>query len=1131
MDRGIGGMHEASSFFSLVAAARDRRGRLALIEALGFEPYDETVPRGAWCAYGVPDVPGLLALTVAGRAGSLDVLLVELEDPIPAAGVSAIARAVRGRNPLRLHLFVFAAPAWLSLGTFGLDEEFVHLTLGTDRVRYTDVEALCEMARRDGEEGLGLALRHSRALDRSRVTHLFFRDFRGHRDAVARAFSGIPAAADRDRAQLAILFLCRLTFLYFLQRRSLLCGDDQYLVRLLGKWENLRRERQGADKTDGAPGPSFFRARLAPLFFGALNRAPEDRSPEAASLGDLPYLNGGLFDPHVFERRYPQLDLPDAVVRSVLVDLLERYRFTSSEAASENESGYGVDPEVLGRVFEGLMDPDERGSTGSFYTPAPVVHRVVRDAVGEYLAGACPGVDPDILDRGQSIALEGDRTRVMRSLERLRVLDPACGSGAFLLGALHRLAHTLGVVSGRSVALVRRDVVARSLHGVDLLDDAALLCSLRIWLALSEEDATVRPLPNLDRRIRQGDALMDPLDMWTTGTGTMVHGRAILADPDLRRAHRAVGPAAQRYLESSSTSRDTARTELEDVERRLARTWIARLRSLNHHQLLELRSAASARDLFGNTPEQSRRAALELERAIGRRREIDDVARQLEDRGALPFFSFGVHFAEAGGTFDLIVSNPPWVRAHRWPDLLRRVAAQKYEVCRDPGWPGAPGAAGGAGGSGAQIDLSLLFVERCCRLLAPGGVLAILVPAKVLRALYGGPARRMLLRDLEIAVLEDHALDQRSIFRADAFVAVLIARRPAAKVGGSSSGREIRVRMVRRGSPPLEFHTHPLDLPLVPSDPASPWVLAPPAVAAVLRVMQSAGPPLGEHDDVRVRRGVMTGANDVLVLNAVALRLGGLARVEAAGYAAARRRGQAARAAGRFRAHVETAALRPLVRGADIDAFRYGRESCVVWCHDRDVAPVSPPPRMARYLDRHRQMLEARPGWRQGLPTGVLFRLSSDTLKPKVAWHDLSDTIRAVALPARIPFAGVERELIPLNTVYFIPVNDERDGLLLAALFNSLPVRTFARSIAERAKDARFRFFAWTMACLPLPLGTRHQRSAGDILALSERAHRDGGLDRAGQRQLDVAVAAIYGLEPDQLETLQRFDRWLRGES
>jgi hypothetical protein len=1110
-------MGETTPFAALVSAATDRPGIGALLEALGFHVSLDEVPRAAWREYGLGPDPDLRALVVAGQAGSLDALLLEVTTRCPPERVHALAASVRARNPARLHLFLFSAPGTLILGTFGAEGDLRHLTLEPGRVRHSDLDALDEMAPRHGEAGLALALRQARALDRARVTGKFFRDFRAHRSAVASALMGLPEDALRDRSQLALLFLCRLTFLYFLQRRGTLCGDDRYLVRLFAGWR-------------GSGTPTFFRRRLLPLFFGALNRPAEDRSPAARALGPLPYLNGGLFEPHALERAHPRLDLPDPVVGAVLEGLLERYRFASREAAEG--SGFGVDPEVLGQVFEGLMAPRERLETGSFYTPAPVVQRVVREALGDYLQRACPGIDAAALMDGDVRGTPPEtRTAARGALERVRVLDPACGSGAFLLGALHYLAQARAALSATPTAVVRRDVVARSLHGVDLLDDAALLCSLRLWLALSDADEVVSPLPNLDGRIRQGDALMEPLDL-ALGSASPGTSRDIpLSDPALRCAYRAVGPAARRYLDSSPATRSRARKDLAKAERELARHWLERAGRRQHETLRALRATAAERDLFDQVPACAVRARSALREAEQQAAEIASALRQLDQKGALPFFSFGVHFADTGGVFDFIVSNPPWVRAHRWPARLRRLAARHYEVCRGDGRSPSPGVPGRRAATGAQIDLSLLFLERSCRLLAPGGVLAILLPAKVLRALYGANARRMLLRDLEFAVIEDHSLDQRSIFRADAFPVILILRRPLRShpLRAPGGGAQLRIRMVRRGVPPLEFSTLPHDLPLHQHDPASPWLIAPPDVVRALRVMQRSGRPLGEHSGLRVRRGVMTGANEVLVMSRAELKLGGLSRIEAIGYAIARRKGRSARMAARYRGYVETSGLRPLVRGADLDRFRYQAGSHVIWCHDAEGRAVQPSPRLQRYLQRHRDRLEARTGWKAGCPLGSLFRISADTLMPKVAWHDLSDQVRAVALPARVRLDGTPRELVPLNTVYFIPMREERHALILAAILNSLPLGAFARAVAERAKDARFRFFAWTVASLPLPEDWNTHPASMELLAISQRAHARGGIDADEQRRIDLAVAALYRLPEAALDSLVQFDRWLQG--
>ena len=1131
-------------------AATGPAGVAALLRALGF-PARSRLPCDPPDAWGLAGVPGVRRVLPGGERGGLAALVIELEDGEPEA-VARVARRVRAHNPARLHLFVFAGPDYrrLTLATFGLGEELRQLVLDRAEPKCTDLEALAELVPEEGEGGVALAVRHARALDRSRVTRQFFRDFRAQRARIAAAWTGIAPDAVVDRAALALLLLSRLLFLYFLQKEGHLAGDPSYLSSLLNRWRRAPREG------------TFYRAVLGPLFFGALNTRPERRDAAARALGDLPYLNGGLFERHVLERRHPELDLPDDVLAGAFDGLLERYRFTTREAveAAADEAGeLGVDPEMLGRVFEGLMAAERRGATGTFYTPAGVVNRLVREALAAYLAGK-GGLQPEeaaTLVRGGGVEwLDKDRRRrLARVLEGVRVLDPACGSGAFLLGALSRISRLRCALTGGDPVTTRRDVVARTLHGVDVQEDAALLCALRLWLALALGSGPgaspgtgrepVPPLPNLDRRIRQGDALVGPLDLMTEDEGIGSMWREAGWDHQVRRAVRAIEPLASRYLTAEPGEKQALQEALVAAEAALARAWLQALDRRMGRRLAELCAQAEARDLFGERPPEARRAEAARRALEARRAEIARLRESLDEAGVLPFFSFGVHFAEAAAEgFDLILSNPPWVRAHRWPGPIRRLVRRRYAVCREAGWRRGAALAGAPGGVAAQVDLSLLFLERSLRLLSPGGVLAMLVPAKVLRSLYGGGARRLLLRETTLVALEDHSLDQRSIFQADAYAAAVVAMRngdgdgeragsdarprPGERIGAPA----VRVTLIRRDAQPLRFAVTQDELPLIPGDLEAPWLLAPPAARAALRRMQAAGPPLGARAELRVRRGVVTGANEVLLVREAEPKLGGYAWIRAEGYFRARRAGQAAPESRRYEALIEGSALRPLVRGSGIAAWRYRTAGHVVWVHDdATAAALPPPPHAARYLARHAARLQGRSGWRPGLPLGAVFRLSRDTLSPKVAWHDLAETLKAVALPARTRgIDGLARPLVPLNTVYFIPTAREEDALLLAAFFNSLPVRTFARAIAERAKDARFRFFAWTIALLPLPDDWNTGPVAERLLRISREAHRRGGLQPEGEAELNATVAALYRLTGEDLDALVAFDRWLRGE-
>lgn len=1162
----------APSFDSLLRAAVDRARTVPLFEALGFGPGLAEVPRAAWPALGVDGLDGLAGLAHAGERGGVRALLVEVDDAPSTDLTARIARRVRARHPAGLFLFVFVGRGYRQFvfAALGAGDELRRLAVDRASPRRSDVEALAEMAARPGEGGVALALRHARALDRSRITRQFFRDFRAERARVAAAWIGPPPDATAERDRLALLFLCRLMFLYFLQSRGHLAGDSAYLRGLLRRW----RRSPGAT--------SYYRSVLEPLFFGALNTRPERRGPEARALGPLPYLNGGLFERTVLERRFPGLDLPGRVAVGVFVDFLERYRFTARESA-EDAAGLdpgeatGIDPEMLGRVFEGLMAAERRSASGTFFTPAPVVDRLVRSALAAHLVGAfglTPAVAAELVETGDATGLDPTRRRALeRRLAGLRILDPACGSGAFLLGALTRLGRLRHALGGGPPDVVRRELVARSLYGVDVQDDAALLCALRLWLALAVEGGTERsdgrdearppggagrehavcragprpaaldPLPNLDRRIRQGDALVDPFDLIAAdirGSGSW----SAALDPDVRRALRSIEPLAARYLSAGPEERAGIRRALAEAEARLADAWLDAFERRLDATARELRARAEERDLFGDRPPAARRAAAEL-RSLGPAIErLGQLRQDLEEHGAVPFFSFGIHFADAVERgFDIVVSNPPWVRVHRWPASLGRLVRARYEVCRRAGWRRGAQLAGAPAGVAAQIDLSLLFLERSLHLLAPGGTLAILLPAKAIRSLYGGGARRLILERTMVVAIEDHALDQRSIFRADAFTMSLVASNPG-RSGDRAAGRAaresgwsratapgVRVTMIRRGVEPLRFVVDQADLPVVPGDFEAPWLLAPPAARSALRRMQRAGTALGCVPGISVRRGIMTGANDVLIFRRAEPKLGGLARVWAEGYDRARRDGRAAAHVRRFQGLVEADAVRPLVRGGDIGAWTFRSSGYVCWVHDDASAErVPPPPRIARYLARHADALAARSGAR-GRASGELFRLSPATLGPKVAWHDLAANLNAVALPARVRgLDGRDVPLIPLNTVYFIPTANERDALVLAGIFNSLPVRTFARATAERAKDARFRFLAWTVALIPLPPGWRTGPASDRIARLSANAHRDGRLDEDAAAELDEVVAALFGLREDEMDALRAFDRWLRGE-
>lgn len=1124
------------SIAAALRGAHDVRGVGRLLACLGYElvaPPDG-VPLDGGSDSDAAD--GVARRLVAAGDG---LQVIAAVDGCAATGATRATRLRAllgdGARPL---LLLWPADGLLTVATGGLDGRPRALSVSTVAPRGADIEAMAELRARD--DGVLAALaRHARALDRSTLTRRFFRDFRAQRDAVSRAWLGLPATAARDRNQLALLFLSRLVFLYFLQKQEHL-GSEAYLVDLL---------RHGVAESGEV---SFFRRALIPLFFGVLNTPPAARSSEARALGELPYLNGGLFERHALELAHPSLDLPDPVVIGVFESLLERYRFTARETESRDDTDpTGIQPEMLGRMFEELMATEQRTSTGTFYTPAAVVDRIVRRALQGYLAGQ-PGMDwraaglllKESSPRYGAAGHGRDRRRdseLLAAVRGIRVLDPACGSGAFVLGSLERLTNLRRALGeDRADADIRRDLASDALHGVDVEPDAALLCALRLWLALTPGPAhrsgPVRPLPNLDQRVRQGDALIDPMDLAARGDAATAAWRAAALDTGVRRARRVLSALVRRYASATTHERADLRRRLARCEMRLARRWIDGAVHRLDEQRGALRARARGRDLFGERHADRRRLAGEIRRNRDARAELRRLDRRLRNEATLPFFSFAVHFAAAGAGcpdkgFDLIVSNPPWVRSHRWPRAFATMIRARYLVCG-----AAPRREAGRGsrvGAGGQVDLALLFVERGLELLGPGGVLALLLPSKAFRSLSAGAARKLVTERAGLLAIEDHALDHRAIFRADAFAGVLVARKADdPQAAGPNGGNEavVRVRMTHRCSPRLRFEARCEDLMLDRADPRSPWLLVPPDVRRAIRTMQANGRTVSSDPELVPRRGAMTGANEALLFGRAERKLGDAV----VAWPSARRPGASAAQEARS-VLLHTSDLCPVVRGCGIRPFRYTTEQWVAWCHDDESAAPRPPSnRLARVLAGRQKRLRARTGWRPGLPDGVLFRVDAAMLKPRVAWRDIATDLEVVRLPARARSLGEERPLIALNTVYFFPVVDEQVALALSALLAALPSRVFARSIAERAKDARFRFFAWTVGAIPLPHCWRddaHQRRLAD---LGERAHATGTAPDPSspvRAEIDDLVRELLELSASEVSTLRRFDRWLSGNS
>ena len=217
----------------------------------------------------------------------------------------------------------------------------------------------------------------------------------------------------------------------------------------------------------------------------------KDNEATLPVIGPVPFLNGGLFERTALDRR-AGITVPDSVIHQMLTGLFDRFNFTVMES-TPFDIEVAVDPEMLGKVFEELVTG--RHDSGAYYTPRPVVSFMCREALKGYLEGQDTGLTAEriarFVDTQEPEGIQVAQARHLAdALTQVTVVDPACGSGAYLLGMMQELIelqtalYNAGVDS-KSLYDLKLEIIQRNLYGVDIDDFAVNIAMLRLWLSLA----------------------------------------------------------------------------------------------------------------------------------------------------------------------------------------------------------------------------------------------------------------------------------------------------------------------------------------------------------------------------------------------------------------------------------------------------------------------------------------------------------------------------------------------------------------------------------------------------------------------------------------------------------------------
>jgi type I restriction-modification system DNA methylase subunit len=375
-----------------------------------------------------------------------------------------------------------------------------------------------------------------------KVTKEFYEQYRKLFEALLsdldknHAFRIVVSKNQINTSDFAKKLLGQIVFLYFLQKKGWLGvprdkswgnGDKNFISNLY---------KQAVKKSE-----NFYNDYLEGLFYDTLNNASrEGADPSFSKYFNcrIPFLNGGLFEPE-YDWRGTKIYLDNSVFRNIF-EVFDRYNFTVEEESPDDKE-VAVDPEMLGKVFENLLEENLRKGRGTYYTPREIVHYMCRESLINHLTTETkldtalirnlvtykdikPEDITEAVDNPQARHRMANRTPVYweehqdtvieKALSSIKVCDPACGSGAFLVGMLNEIVSVRRLLNpGKSEYQMKKEIIQNCIYGVDIDPGAVEIAKLRLWLSLvvDYELADIEPLPNLDYKIMCGNSLLEEL--------------------------------------------------------------------------------------------------------------------------------------------------------------------------------------------------------------------------------------------------------------------------------------------------------------------------------------------------------------------------------------------------------------------------------------------------------------------------------------------------------------------------------------------------------------------------------------------------------------------------------------------
>ncbi|MDY5063186.1 MAG: Eco57I restriction-modification methylase domain-containing protein [Succinivibrio sp.] len=652
--------------------------------------------------------------------------------------------------------------------------------------------------------------------------------------------------------------LGRIVFIQFLQKKGWMgvpqdstwgSGDTAFLKNLFKYSTEAQQE-------------NFLDEVLEPVFSNALDSDRRDNNDlfdtnvnfASGSIVKIPYLNGGLFERDSLDElqvRFPKEYFAD------LFDLFDQYNFTIDEN-DPNDAVVGVDPEMLGLIFENLLEDNK--DKGAFYTPKKIVQFMCKESLIQYLKQSIKDfIEKESKRKNKDIAIlndaklllaedgkvisdfvntnESSKTIDIRTnailinhlLSVVKICDPAIGSGAFPLGllneifncrrALHNIIDSNSVISNASL---KKEILQKNIYGVDIEKGAVDIARLRFWLSIIVDEESPNSLPNLDFKIMQGNSLLESFDGVDLSDFEKTNIRAKYLATDLFATDSGLlselNFIINKYFDTSD--HDKKRSYLKDIGEHVKKILLSKLKDSDNQEIYN-----------------------------------KIINLKIEN----PFiFLWHIYFAPVfdDGGFDIVIGNPPYIQLQKATGVKvldkkgKQIdqklgdiyAEEKFESFERTG------------------DIYCLFYEKGFSLLKEHGTLCYITSNKWMRAGYGESLRNYFATKTNPLKLLD--LSGAKIFdNATVDVNILLSEK-AENQGNTQACSLTEKTGVNNLS--LYLNQNQSECPFTTKDS---WVILSKIEQSIKRKIESVGTPLKDWKDIKIYRGVLTGCNEAFIIS------------------------------------------------------------------------------------------------------------------------------------------------------------------------------------------------------------------------------------------------------------------------